>query len=62
MGAEPSTRSELDEAESRLLELQQADCLPNSIPGIKKSEAVVYQAVFQNWWMFAGPLGLQKKP
>ena len=46
MGAEPSTRSELDKAESRLLELQQAECLPNSIPGIKKSEAVVYQAVF----------------
>ncbi len=46
MGAEPSTRKELDKAESRLIELQQGDCLSNPIPGIKKSEVAIYQTVF----------------
>ena len=38
--------AELDGAESKLLELQQAGCMPGSISGIKKSEVAVYQAVF----------------
>jgi len=38
--------ADLDDAESKLHEIQKADWLPDSISGIKKSEVAIYQSIF----------------